>query len=45
MALKLFAFGQDLAAKNGMILVDTKYEFGKDKHGNILLIDESKHTL
>jgi phosphoribosylaminoimidazole-succinocarboxamide synthase len=39
-ALKLFAFGQHVAAKNGMILVDTKYEFGKDAQGNILLIDE-----
>ena len=27
-------------AKQGLILVDTKYEFGKDKEGNIVLIDE-----
>lgn len=39
-ALELFKFGQETAAKNGLILVDTKYEFGKDKDGNILLIDE-----
>jgi len=39
-ALELFEFGQETALKNGMILVDTKYEFGKDQDGNILLIDE-----
>ncbi len=39
-ALELFIFGQKTAAKNGLILVDTKYEFGKDEAGNILLIDE-----
>ena len=39
-ALKLFKFGQELSEKNGLILVDTKYEFGKDKSGNILLVDE-----
>ncbi len=39
-ALELFKFGQETAAKNGLILVDTKYEFGKDAEGNILLIDE-----
>jgi len=39
-ALELFEFGQKKAAKNGMILVDTKYEMGKDENGNILLIDE-----
>ena len=36
----LFAFGQEEAAKRGLILVDTKYEFGYDKEGNIILIDE-----
>ena len=38
-ALRLFARGKELAAKRGLILVDTKYEFGKldDK---IILIDE-----
>ena len=39
-ALELFAFGQETAMKNGMILVDTKYEMGKDSSGNIVLIDE-----
>ena len=39
-ALEVFAFGQQLAAERGLILVDTKYEFGKDEDGNILLIDE-----
>jgi phosphoribosylaminoimidazole-succinocarboxamide synthase len=39
-ALELFKFGQAQAAKNGLILVDTKYEFGKDADGKILLIDE-----
>ncbi|CAI5717498.1 hypothetical protein KXD40_006284 [Peronospora effusa] len=39
--LELFAFGQEQAAKRGLILVDTKYEFGLDETtGNILLIDE-----
>ncbi|MGB3775675.1 MAG: phosphoribosylaminoimidazolesuccinocarboxamide synthase [Leeuwenhoekiella sp.] len=37
---KLFARGSEIAANRGLILVDTKYEFGKDKDGNILLIDE-----
>ena len=39
-ALRLFAFGQREAAKRGLILVDTKYEFGKDRLGNMYLIDE-----
>ncbi|KAL4448091.1 hypothetical protein ABPG75_005310 [Micractinium tetrahymenae] len=39
-ALALFAFGQEQAAQRGLLLVDTKYEFGKDEDGNILLIDE-----
>jgi phosphoribosylaminoimidazole-succinocarboxamide synthase len=39
-ALELFEYGQMVASDRGLILVDTKYEFGKDKHGNILLIDE-----
>lgn len=36
----LFEFGSRLLEKQGLILVDTKYEFGKDKEGNIVLIDE-----
>ena len=43
-ALELFSFGQEKAAANGMILVDTKYEMGRDSDGNIVLIDEI-HTL
>ena len=39
-ALELFKFGQQIASSKGFILVDTKYEFGRDKQGNILLIDE-----
>jgi phosphoribosylaminoimidazole-succinocarboxamide synthase len=39
-ALRLFARGQELAARNGLILADTKYEFGTDKDGRILLADE-----
>ncbi|MAU37199.1 MAG: phosphoribosylaminoimidazolesuccinocarboxamide synthase [Flavobacteriales bacterium] len=36
----LFQRGTELAAEKGLILVDTKYEFGKDKNGIITLIDE-----
>ena len=39
-ALALFARGQTIAAERGLILVDTKYEFGSDAAGNILLADE-----
>ena len=39
-ALALFARGQKMAAERGLILVDTKYEFGTDGDGNILLADE-----
>ena len=39
-ALDLFRFGQLEAEKMGLILVDTKYEFGLDKSGNIILADE-----
>jgi phosphoribosylaminoimidazole-succinocarboxamide synthase len=37
---KLFQRGTEIAAKQGLILVDTKYEFGKTKEGKIMLIDE-----
>ena len=37
---KLFQRGTELAAARGLILVDTKYEFGKTKDGKIVLIDE-----
>jgi len=36
---KIFARGQEIAAKQGLILVDTKYEFGK-RDGKVYLIDE-----
>ena len=39
-ALALFARGQTIAAARGLILVDTKYEFGLDADGAILLADE-----
>ena len=39
-ALELFNFGQKKAAEHGMILVDTKYEMGRDASGDIVLIDE-----
>ena len=37
---KLFKRGSEIAAKRGLILVDTKYEFGKTADGEIVLIDE-----
>jgi phosphoribosylaminoimidazole-succinocarboxamide synthase len=37
---KLFQRGTEIAASRGLILVDTKYEFGKTKEGEIVLIDE-----
>jgi phosphoribosylaminoimidazole-succinocarboxamide synthase len=39
-ALALFARGQQVAARNGLILVDTKYEFGTGEDGALVLIDE-----
>ena len=39
-ALALFARGQALAAERGLILADTKYEFGVDSTGRIVLADE-----
>ncbi len=39
-ALALFARGRALAAARGLILVDTKYEFGFDAHGRLKLADE-----
>lgn len=39
-ALDLFDRGQKMAAERGLLLVDTKYEFGTDAEGNILLADE-----
>lgn len=37
---ELFQRGTEMAAEKGLILVDTKYEFGKDSNGQITLIDE-----
>lgn len=39
-ALALFARGTEIAAKRGLILVDTKYEFGKLGDGKVCLMDE-----
>ena len=39
-ALELFARGQELAKRSGLILADTKYEFGTTPAGDLLLIDE-----
>jgi len=39
-ATKLFLRGQEIAATKGLILVDTKYEFGTDADGRLVLIDE-----
>jgi len=36
----LFKRGQEIALARGLILVDTKYEFGLDEHGKLILIDE-----
>lgn len=36
----LFRYGSEIAARRGLLLVDTKYEFGKTKDGIIVLIDE-----
>jgi phosphoribosylaminoimidazole-succinocarboxamide synthase len=39
-ATALFERGQKVALERGLLLVDTKYEMGKDKDGNIMVIDE-----
>ena len=39
-SLELFKYGQEVANSRNLILVDTKYEFGKDLNGKIILIDE-----
>ncbi|KAL1821812.1 hypothetical protein ACET3Z_016681 [Daucus carota] len=39
-ALSLFEYGQRVASEHGLILVDTKYEFGKSRDGTVMLIDE-----
>jgi len=39
-SLQLYAAGRDEAAEHGIIIADTKFEFGLDEHGNPILIDE-----
>ena len=39
-ALALFTRGKEIASKNGLILVDTKYEFGLDQNGTLTIADE-----
>ena len=39
-SLDVFARGRDISARNGLILVDTKFEFGLDGNGAIILADE-----
>ncbi len=39
-ALALFAHGQEWARSRGLILVDTKYEFGRDANGRLIVMDE-----
>lgn len=39
-ALALFSAGREIAARQGLILVDTKYEFGMDDDGNLVIADE-----
>jgi phosphoribosylaminoimidazole-succinocarboxamide synthase len=40
LAMMLFAAGQAICAERGLILVDTKYEFGRDRNGKLVAIDE-----
>jgi phosphoribosylaminoimidazole-succinocarboxamide synthase len=40
LTLAIFARGREIAGKNGLILVDTKFEFGLDEQGKIVLADE-----
>ena len=40
LSLQLYQFGHDRAKQAGMILADTKFEFGTDAAGNLILIDE-----
>jgi phosphoribosylaminoimidazole-succinocarboxamide synthase len=39
-AMKLFAAGERICAERGLILVDTKYEFGRTRDGKLVVIDE-----
>jgi len=39
-AIALFKKGEEIAASRGLVLVDTKYEFGLDRNGKLVLVDE-----
>jgi len=39
-SLSIFARGREIAARNGLILVDTKFEFGLDESGTVVVADE-----
>jgi phosphoribosylaminoimidazole-succinocarboxamide synthase len=43
-ALAVFALGQEIALQHGLILVDTKYEFGKDEENGVILLIDEVHT-
>src|SRR5262249_21193255 len=40
MTRAIYTLGEELAREQGIIIADTKFEFGRDKHGHIILIDE-----
>jgi phosphoribosylaminoimidazole-succinocarboxamide synthase len=40
MARAVYAFGEKISRERGIIIADTKFEFGRDKDGRIILIDE-----
>ena len=40
LSLEIYSIGRDLAAKRGIIIADTKFEFGQTANGELLLIDE-----
>jgi phosphoribosylaminoimidazole-succinocarboxamide synthase len=40
-SLRLYARGREVAAERGIIVADTKFEFGHDEHGRVFLIDEA----
>lgn len=40
LSLKIYEYGREVAARHGILLADTKFEFGLDPWGRVLLIDE-----
>jgi phosphoribosylaminoimidazole-succinocarboxamide synthase len=40
LSMLVYSMGRDMAASRGIIIADTKFEFGRDKTGNVTLIDE-----